>query len=207
MSTFVIKLSKTSKMPCQSFSLPAQSCKTGGKLAKVKGSVCNGCYALKGFYNIPTVKEPRQANLASLPANDAGWLDWGLTMAKQIKGEYFRWHDSGDIQSFAHLAAIVYIAECKPETKFWLPTKERGIVSKYLKQHGHFPDNLIVRVSSAMIDQGPNPVKGNVHTSTVHTDADNVVGHICNAPSQGGKCKDCRACWDSSIVNISYAKH
>ena len=33
-------LSKPSKMPGWSIGLPAKECKTGGKLQKVKGSVC-----------------------------------------------------------------------------------------------------------------------------------------------------------------------
>ena len=41
-------LSKPSKMPGPAHNLPAQACKTGAKLVKVPGSVCAGCYALKG---------------------------------------------------------------------------------------------------------------------------------------------------------------
>ncbi len=40
-------LSQTSKMPCKSWGISAKACKTGGKLAKVEGTVCHGCYALK----------------------------------------------------------------------------------------------------------------------------------------------------------------
>ena len=40
-------LSNTSKLGCKSISLNAKSCKTGSKLAKKKGSVCFGCYALR----------------------------------------------------------------------------------------------------------------------------------------------------------------
>ena len=36
-------LSKPSKMPGWSIGLPAKECKTGGKLQKVKGSVCYDC--------------------------------------------------------------------------------------------------------------------------------------------------------------------
>ena len=43
-------LSKPSKMPGPAHNLPAQACKTGAKLVKVPGSVCAGCYALKGRY-------------------------------------------------------------------------------------------------------------------------------------------------------------
>ena len=40
-------LTRTSKMPGLSYSLPAWECKTGSKLRKIKGSVCASCYALK----------------------------------------------------------------------------------------------------------------------------------------------------------------
>jgi hypothetical protein len=47
-------LSATTKMPCKSFNLPAWECKTGSKLAKIPGTVCHGCYAMKGkLYKIP----------------------------------------------------------------------------------------------------------------------------------------------------------
>ena len=43
-------LSKPSKMPSYAWSISAKRCNTGSKLAKVKGSVCYNCYALKGRY-------------------------------------------------------------------------------------------------------------------------------------------------------------
>ena len=46
-------LSKPSKMPGWAYGLPAAECKTGSKLAQVPGSVCSGCYALKGCYVFP----------------------------------------------------------------------------------------------------------------------------------------------------------
>ena len=39
-----------SKMPGTSYGISAHDCITGAKLAKVEGSVCHGCYALKGNY-------------------------------------------------------------------------------------------------------------------------------------------------------------
>ena len=58
-------LTRTSKMPGLSYSLPAWECKTGSKLRKVKGSVCASCYALKGNYtrykaiNWEKLKDPK----------------------------------------------------------------------------------------------------------------------------------------------------
>ena len=200
-----IKLSNTSKMPCHSYSLPAQACKTGSKLAKVPGSVCHGCYALKGFYRMNTVQAPRQANLETLPeeGNAMAWIAWVADMSDKIesveKSGYFRWHDSGDIQGKMHFAAIVLIANLLPNIKFWLPTKEKAIVSEYIACGYDIPKNLTVRVSSAMVDQ--QPIARFENTCTVHQ-KEPPYGIECPAYKQGGKCGECRACWDKSIANI-----
>lgn len=200
---FIPRISKTSKMPCGSFSLPAQECKTGSILAKIAGSVCHGCYALKGNYRFPNVKKPRYENLElinDLPAFERHMIDH---LQKNEKSGYFRWHDSGDLQSIDHLKSIVFIAACLPHIKFWLPTKEKQILNEYKRQGGNFPDNLIVRLSMPMINMPPTDTE--FLTSTVHTDQ--PIGTECNAYNQGGKCNECRACWNAEIKNISYKKH
>ena len=54
----IISLSKPAKMPGYAYGLPAWECKTGAKLVKVPGSVCAGCYALKGNYaRYPEIKK------------------------------------------------------------------------------------------------------------------------------------------------------
>jgi len=77
------------------------------------------------------------------------------------RNPYFRWHDSGDLQSVEHFRLICDIARATPNTTHWLPTKE----PRYVK--GDVPANLIVRVSAPHIDQAaPN----HAHTSTVVSD-------------------------------------
>ena len=201
----LFNMSKTSKMPCHSFSLPASECKTGSVLAEIKGSVCHGCYARKGMYSFPNVKAPRAANLAGVQTiNFTEWVDTMTNLIKtKEKSGFFRWHDSGDLQSEEHLDAIVRVARNLPNIKFWLPTKEKAMLRRY---KGIIPDNLVIRLSSAMIDQEPN--KSWNLTSTVHSAS---VGHKfgaeCQAYTRDGKCGTCRACWDATVSNISYPKH
>ena len=55
-------LSRPSKMPSFAWSISARRCQTGSKLVNVKGSVCEGCYALKNRYlfnNIQSALEKR----------------------------------------------------------------------------------------------------------------------------------------------------
>ena len=192
-------LSKTSKMPCKSWGISAKACKTGSKLAKVEGTVCHGCYALKGAYVWPVVEKAHAKRLDAIFTS--GWVD---AMVTAINGdEYFRWFDSGDIQSDEHLANIVRVAIATPNTKHWLPTKEYLMIARFMRKHGSFPKNLIVRVSSPNIDQAP--IKHYQHTSTVHTGK--PFGRECIAYKQDNECKDCRACWNPRIKNISYKYH
>ena len=88
-------MTRTSKMPGLSYSLPAWECKTGSKLRKIKGSVCSMCYALKGNYTrYKAIKAAQYVRLKSL--QDARWIE---AMTAQVKRQkFFRWHDAGDVQ-------------------------------------------------------------------------------------------------------------
>ena len=201
-------LSNPSKMPCHSYGISAHLCITGAKLVKVEGSVCADCYALKGMYG------DWNKNVSNAHAKRAEAInrpDWAKTMAFIInakKMDYFRWHDSGDLQSFQHLLNIVAIAEQCPNTRFWLPTREKKFINQYAEAFGDFPKNLVVRVSATMQDAPALVVRiGNYkNTSTVHRDK-KPIGRACKASNQGGKCLDCRDCWNPRIKNISYAYH
>ena len=92
-------LSKPGKMPEGSYNLPAAACQTGAKLALIEGTPCHGCYALKGRYNFSNVQQALRRRLKSLMHPR-----WTEAMTVLVKGKkHFRWHDSGDIQSVAHL--------------------------------------------------------------------------------------------------------
>lgn len=194
-------LSKPSKMPGLAFGLPAKRCITGSKLAKTPGSVCSKCYALKGRYMFANVQEAQERRFQLL--SHPRWVEamTFLINKKCTKSPFFRWHDSGDIQSQAHLRAIVQVARNCPTVSFWMPTRENAMVAQYLRTHGDFPSNLVVRVSGAMID-GPAPVRF-INTSTVTSNGE----HTCPAYKQDGKCGSCRACWDPRVTNVAYPKH
>mgnify|MGYP001571726156 FL=1 len=188
-------LTRTSKMPGLSYSLPAWACQTGSKLRKVKTSPCYGCYALKGNYTrYPAIKIAQYRRLAAIKMEG-----WTRAMAVQIlKQKYFRWHDAGDVQSHEHMAKIIEVCKLTPNTKHWLPTQER----QYLPAPEDVPANLIIRLSRSKVD-GP---AGNAwtHDSGVTTQEGE---RTCPAPDQGGACKDCRACWNKDIKSVIYGKH
>lgn len=209
-------LTQTSKMPCKSLSLPTESCVTGSRMAEMPGSICSSCYANKGFYSMyqNTIKPAQFARL------DAVWqaIDNSDSAALWVSGivsligsdSFFRWHDSGDLQSVAHLELIVAVCEATPGCKHWLPTREYGIVKDYIAKHGALPDNLTIRLSAMYPDK---PVKipaslvtiSGVTASNVHTSGAVVHGVRCTAPDNAGSCGDCRVCWSGAVV--SYEMH
>ena len=185
---------RTSKMPGLSYSLPAWECKTGSKLRKVKGSVCASCYALKGNYTrYPAIKAAQYRRLEAMKHPD-----WVTAMAAVIKRQkWFRWHDAGDVQDQQHLQKIFEICRLTPETRHWLPTREA-----WIKDHlASKPDNLVIRFSPPMVNQRAPESWPN---SSMVVDKG---FHTCPAPAQGGKCLDCRQCWDPDIKVVSYGKH
>ena len=192
----------TSKMPTISYSISAKDCITGSKLRKIKNSVCSDCYALKGNYvrYAKNIEKAQNKRLKAITSKD--WVNAMVYIMKHqkqvVNSGLFRWHDSGDLQSFKHLDKIVQIAKQTPNIKHWLPTKESKFINNY---KGVIPKNLIIRLSGSFID-GKAPIYKN--TSTVTTDKDKAT---CRSFENNGQCKDCRKCWDSSIKNISYLNH
>ena len=197
-------LSKPSKMPGYGFSTPAEKCKTGRKLRKVENSICSKCYALKGRYSFPVVREALAKRFVGL--SDPRWVDSMILLINSLEDSgFFRWHDSGDIQSVEHLGKIVSVCVGTPRISHWLPTREYHMVAMYLKQYGKLPTNLTVRLSAYLID-GPPPISlaktfGLVTSGVVHD------SFSCPASGQGGKCLLCRACWDKNVANVNYKLH
>tara|TARA_R100000664_G_C2736359_1_gene125730 strand:+ start:206 stop:805 length:600 start_codon:yes stop_codon:yes gene_type:complete len=187
-------LSKPGKMPGPAINLPAWACKTGAKLAKVPGTPCFGCYALKLRYVWPNSIKAMNRRLAAL-ANPQ-WVQAMTTLVKRAR--WFRWHDSGDVQSSDHMNNILTVAKNSPNTKHWMPTQER----QFLPDRAAVPDNMIIRLSSSKVDAGPSQAWP--WTSSVTTDPAQVT---CPASKQGNKCRDCRACWDRDVAHIVYPKH
>ena len=198
-------LGNPSKMPGKSYGIPAIACKVGSILAKAKGTVCYDCYALKGNYTFPSVTKSQLKRLASLYHGQ--WVDAMTSQILHAKEKYFRWHDSGDLQSMKHLLNILAIARQTPKVKHWIPTKEGKLLQQFKQTYGMdaIPDNVVIRISGTNVD-GP-ATKQWPWTSTVHTPGKQWIGEECRAYTRGGKCGDCRMCWDKNIPNISYPKH
>lgn len=211
-------LSQTTKMPWWSWSISAEDCITGSKLAKRENTVCSGCYALKGMYVFPNVKVAHKRRHAAM--SDPDFVDAFVTVLtqlhkrtrkKRVKDDQiitenrFRWLDAGDLQSVGMLEQINQIALRTPFIDHWLPTRERKIVQDYLDQHGGFAPNLVVRFSMPVVGALPKRRIMNLPYATVGASG----GSVRQCPAlheQGNRCLNCDQCWRSS-VDINYPRH
>ena len=209
-----------SKMPGLAYGIAATECNVGSKLRNVENSTCADCYALKGRYTIPagtkggSVAAAHQRRLQAFRDDP---IAWQVSIVRDLRAatadtppeqRFFRWHDSGDLQDATHLLAIVTIARACPEWRFWLPTREYALARRLIKS-GDLPDNLVVRVSDAMVNG--KPPKFATHSSGVYSAKRPYAGTAdkptCPAYKQGGVCGDCRLCWNPDVARVIYPLH
>lgn len=215
-------LGSASKMKgmARTYGLSNQVCEFGSIMRHVKGSVCSHCYAAHGQYAMPDAKGAHSRRLIGL-----GRPEWVESMIKLLKADthaYFRWHDSGDLQGTDHLGKIVEIAYNVPDKRFWLPTLEQKIVKNFVEGEGGLPSNLVVRISTPMLDGSPSGLVAGLVESVGNVTASRVVtgrkykssDHPCPATDpatrmKGGTCLShkCDACYNPSVKMTAYHLH
>ena len=200
----MLKLSKTSKLGTKSWSLQAlETCPGSVGADGQLVPACSGCYATTGMYHFGAVKAVRADNKQDWQRD--GWVADMIQALK--KDKHFRWFDSGDMYSLSLAEKMLAIMQATPNTKHWLPTRMYKFpkFAKVLAAMQALP-NVMVRYSSDAVDG--TYTKG-LHGSTIVPNGDAVPAGVtvCAAPEQGGKCLDCRACYDKTVSVIGYVAH
>jgi hypothetical protein len=203
----MLKLAKTSKMPCKSWSLQAlETCP--GSIDPITSNLvdaCTGCYAWQGFYNMPPA-------IAARVHNRDDWKRdaWTSDMVHALRrAEYFRWFDSGDMYSVRLARKILDVMLMTPHCRHWLPTRMYKFrkFEPVIEKMNALP-NVVVRLSSDSIHGDTVPGR---FTSTIFDPADleqvPAGATICDAYTRDGKCADCRACWQRDVDVIAYPQH
>jgi hypothetical protein len=204
----MIKLSKTSKLGCLSWSLQAIDTCPGSVDVLTGGLVeaCQGCYATTGNYRFANVKAPREYNREDWKRD--GWVD--DMVAALDDSRYFRWFDSGDMYDVRLAEKILAVMERTQWVKHWLPTRihKFGKFADVLARMDNLP-NVVVRrsldkvfVDNFEVTDFEYPLSGIIADPTVPTDAT-----VCGAYQNDGKCGSCRACWNPSVHAIAYPAH
>ena len=188
-------------MPGYAWSIPAQECITGSKLAQIEGTPCSLCYAKKGRYRFRNVEDAQYIRLWAWKLQPK-WVEWMSARLLWLapKHPYFRWFDAGDIQSVKMLKDIIMVCQnTQGYVQHWLPTQERTFVKVMQDQ---IPDNLNIRISSTKINEVQHSTLMNVTNSAVSNYEWNCPSHL-----QNNMCLDCRKCWDKEEKHVIYRLH
>src|SRR5215475_8326942 len=204
--TTVRLLTKTSKMPGPSWSLPAHKA-----CPRANGNICDSCYASKGCYRYNTTQNAQHARFAwtvesmRTPAGRNAWVEHMVSAIRDTGCKYFRVHDSGDMFNVAYAQCWLEVCRAMPEVRFWIPTRAwqqpAGPLPLFepllnvLRQLASLP-NVTVRPSALNFGDYA-PVVTGLHAGSTASMPDVFRARQCPAYSQGGNCGDCRTCWDS----------
>jgi hypothetical protein len=215
-ATGVCLLTKTSKMPGPSWSLPAHKA-----CPRANGTICDSCYADKGCYRFRGPRHAQAVRFAwtveSMRTADGrqAWIDQMIRAIRASGAEYFRVHDSGDMFSPAYAECWLEVCRLLPEVRFWIPTRAwqqpSGPLPVFdpllntLRKLAALP-NVTVRPSALNFGDLP-PVVGGLHAGST-AGLGNVRGvRPCPSWKQGNQCGNCRACWDAKDTPVAYERH
>lgn len=163
-----------------------------------------GCYAMKGHFVFPSVKESIQKNLEAFLNSPIQYFDLIIAKLHIMPYRFFRWHSSGDIVNREYLEGMIHVAEECPNTEFLCFTKKYELVNDYINDNASpriIPRNLHIVFSHWGLFPVPNPY--NLPTSHVRFKKEDELHDNSDIPDDAiqcsGFCGDCvgteKNCW------------
>jgi hypothetical protein len=205
-------LSNPGKMPGWSYGMSAGSTCPGAVTGA--NTICGSCYAKKGSYGWPLVTRAyavRKNWTQAMMMTDASRDEWVRIMvasiAKHVSASdpYFRIHDSGDFYTPRYIEAWAMVAAQLPWIHFWAPTRSWRFNDRPRWAQAFATINALanvtVRPSALYLEDDAPLLAGFAPGSTVK-----VQGWNCPSSTQGNRCQDCRACWNTDTA-VAYRLH
>ena len=158
--------------------------------AKIKGSVCEKCFALSTVKRYGALAAHLALNLERLAGAD-------LTPAQvpYINGTLCRFEAFGDLANVTHAKNYIRIAAANPHCTFALWTKNPGFLKKAIDELGK-PANLIVVLSSFHLNKIDSAAAFPFvdHVFTVY-DAETIERENVEINCGARDCMGCRRCY------------
>lgn len=166
------------------------------KRAMIKGSICEKCFARKGFEMRPSMRAKYEHNTRLLTSRVLG--DDELPILNNL---VFRFESFGDLNNSTQVINYFNIARKNPETMFALWTKNPFYISNAIRDGHSKPANIIIIYSSPMIDTDINterllkafPFIDKVFTVYRSEKKAAEHGRVINCGTR--KCLVCRRCY------------
>ena len=195
------KVSNTnSKLGGQIYSInlpPVVTCRSDAPCFK-------GCYACKGNWLFPNVKNSLNQNLEAYKGNPD--LFFESIAAQTALVRFCRWHSSGDIVDMQYFEGMCKVARKNKETHYLCFTKKHEIINEFLSKGKRIPKNLSI-VFSAWSNWIPENPYDLPMTYVYGKEFNNELIPKDAIPC-GGKCENCQACWTlKKGQHVYFLKH
>lgn len=165
-----------------------------------------GCYALKGHFAFPAVKNRLNENLQAYKENPKAFFQAIEVAASNAR--FFRYHSSGDIVDYNYLAGMCRVARKVKSCKFLCFTKKYELVNQYVADKHLIPGNLTIVFSCWKEFVPDNPY--NFPTTWVYFPKEGDCNGLIPKDSIPctGKCYECHACWQlRKGQSVVFKKH
>ena len=163
-----------------------------------------GCYACKGNWLFPNVKNSLQQNLEAYKNNPT--LFFESVAAQTALVRFCRWHSSGDIVDMQYFEGMCKVARKNKETHYLCFTKKYELINEFLSKGKRIPKNLSI-VFSAWSNWIPENPYDLPMTYVYGKEFNNELIPKDAIPC-GGKCETCQACWTlKKGQHVYFLKH
>lgn len=163
-----------------------------------------GCYACKGTWLYPNVKNSLQHNLEAYKSNPT--LFFESVAAQTALVRFCRWHSSGDIVDMQYFEGMCKVARKNKDTHYLCFTKKYEIINEFLSKGKRIPKNLSI-VFSAWSNWIPENPYDLPMTYVYGKEFNNELIPKDAIPC-GGKCETCQACWTlKKGQHVYFLKH
>ncbi len=163
-----------------------------------------GCYACKGTWLYPNVKNSLQHNLEAYKSNPT--LFFESVAAQTALVRFCRWHSSGDIVDMQYFEGMCKVARKNKDTHYLCFTKKYEIINEFLSKGKRIPKNLSI-VFSAWSNWIPENPYDLPMTYVYGKEFNNELIPKDAIPC-GGKCENCQACWTlKKGQHVYFLKH
>lgn len=154
------------------------------------------CYATRGNFCYPKVKESHMNNLACYVSNKDKYFDDIIAYLNGLVSyRFFRWHSSGDMVDYDYLLGMVRVAKKCKSVKFLCFTKKFELVNQFLATGEKLPKNLHIVFSAWDKDfKVVNPYNLPVTYVNFKDTSKNPDIPELAIPCTGD-CPNCLACW------------
>ena len=169
---------------------------TCAKNAKIKGSVCEKCYAQRYTGMRKGLENHLERNTKLLTSRVIPMDELPI-----VNACYFRFESFGDLHNTTQLISYFNICKKNPDTYFALWTKNPGIVKKVADQK---PKNLQIIVSSLMLNK-PVDISKMPYIDKVFTvyDKETIKRDGININCGAKSCLTCHKCYKkgNKVIN------